>query len=150
MPGEEKTSEIRHALGVQKNIGWRQFWTGKLGVPWVMIQQKYFETQERRNTGVRWGAKVVKSAWAIIWKYWGVRSNWTHSTSSLWYLSACLQLQTEITAEYRRGPERCCGLTSRSWKRPLAKILATNVVDKKKVAICQVTQELRESTRQGV
>lgn len=52
MPVGIKSSEIRHALVLQITIGWKQFWTGKMGSPWVHIQQNYVEAKGKGMLGL--------------------------------------------------------------------------------------------------
>ena len=65
-------------------------------VPWVHIQQKYFDAKGRRNTGVKWASQVAKEVWKITWKYWGQWLAWAHSNQSLWYKEDRVRLQREV------------------------------------------------------
>jgi len=98
----------------------------------VHIQQKYFEAKGIRNTGIRWAAQVVEKLWDITWKYWGMRSAWTHSDKSLCYKMECLSLKQDITREYKRGPEGGRGLAARWWNESLRDLLDMRVQDQER------------------
>lgn len=59
----------------QGQISWDNFMSGLWSKQWAEIQDVYYKTKRKRNTGHRWAVKVSSRIWEIIKKQWDHRNS---------------------------------------------------------------------------
>ena len=92
--------QVRTAMQEQGQITWDNFVTGLWSKKWAEIQDVYYKTKKKRNTGRRWAIKVSTHLWNILKSLWDHRNSilYRHPSGSLTngreeLLAAC---QTEL------------------------------------------------------
>jgi hypothetical protein len=63
---------------LQDSIGWEQLLYGRFDKSWQEIQDLYFKSLGKRNTGVRWLASIIAKMWDICWDLWQTRNHHEH------------------------------------------------------------------------
>ena len=88
-----------HEQGI---ISWDNFVTGLWSKKWAEIQDVYYKTKKKRNTGHRWAVKVSTYIWQVLKSMWDHRNSvlYRHSSGTLLngredLLAAC-QLELDI------------------------------------------------------
>jgi hypothetical protein len=66
----------------QDDIGWLNFFEGKLAMAWEETQQQYYILIKSRRTGKRWAISLIKKLWQIAWDLWDHRNGILHKHSN--------------------------------------------------------------------
>ena len=67
--------QVKKAMREQGQISWDNFMTGLWSKQWAEIQDVYYKTKRKRNTGHRWAVKVSLRIWDIIKRQWDHRNS---------------------------------------------------------------------------
>ena len=59
----------------QGRITWDNFMSGLWSKRWAEIQDMYYKTKRKHNTGHRWAIKVAQRIWNITKKQWDHRNS---------------------------------------------------------------------------
>ena len=59
-------------------ISWDNFITGLWSTSWAEIQDVYYKTKRKRNSGHRWAVKVSSRLWTILKNQWDHRNSTKH------------------------------------------------------------------------
>lgn len=84
----------------QDLIGWQAAFEGCWATEWSFVQEKYFEWQEKRNSGRRWLIAIIRKLWEIAWDLWSQRNQFLHEVETASLHSHLIQ---QIRDEYARG-----------------------------------------------
>jgi hypothetical protein len=74
-PHNQERTELEK---LQDSIGWEQLLYGRFDKSWQEIQDAYFKSLGKRNTGIRWLASIITKMWDICWDLWQTRNHHEH------------------------------------------------------------------------
>lgn len=84
----------------QQQIGWVQFFEGKLHIDWSKQQQQYFTESNSRRSGQRWCSQLIQALWAMRRRLWKQRNDREHDSDSVTRMQ---DLSTQILAIIEQG-----------------------------------------------
>ena len=70
--------QVKKAMKEQGIISWDNFITGFWSTSWAEIQDVYYKTKRKRNSGHRWAVKVSSRLWTILKNQWDHRNLTKH------------------------------------------------------------------------
>jgi len=124
---ESNYTGIAETFRNQQTLGPDAFMRGFLCSDWAAVQNEHYKWINRRNTGLRWVAGLIKKLWEIAWDMWLHRKKASESPDSLTILAENYLLDEAILLEYQqfqvvsRNPTRHL---SRWFARPLEAVQA--------------------------
>ena len=133
-PQEQKTYSLPHlntALEVQSKIGWKGFMHGFLAIEWEYAQLNYLQFRNRRTSGKRWIAALIKKLWQTIWSVWRYRNTLVHEQTNqpLHKINALLNIT--VMRELQHGLGGLPPNYSYLFKKNLFDVLKTSINKKK-------------------
>ena len=106
LPDTVCTGDWHEAFQEQNNIGWHGFFEGFLSPKWAKLQTDSYDQKGKRNTGKRWGCKLIKRLWAILWEFWELRNKNVLDITIAGTSPESEALNLQIQQEYERGLDR--------------------------------------------
>ena len=73
---------LAEAVKMQSTMGWTGFLHGFLAIEWEHTQNNYLRFLNRRTTGRRWVAALIRKLWETIWAIWRYRNSLVHEQSN--------------------------------------------------------------------
>lgn len=117
-----KRKKENKAARKQKEIGWRQFFFGKIAKDWGDLQQEHYKRQRKKKTRKQWTVKMIKIIWEQTQRYWNVRCKFAHSELSVWNRDWKIKCIQQVNKEYSKGLKELKGKDARWWKTKRKKI----------------------------
>ena len=74
---------IKQAVREQHMISWDNFMNGLWSKKWAQVQDMYYKSKKRRNSGNRWAAKVVAHLWDMKKEMWDHRNAALYRSSGM-------------------------------------------------------------------
>jgi hypothetical protein len=95
--------DIALAIAHQQVIGWKAFLEGLIVKDILQIQHEYYQSIQRRSTGLSWSTKLSKFMWEMIHTLWMERNEQLHKTDRIHELHGKQQLFQSIRLEHEIG-----------------------------------------------
>ena len=72
-------------------------------IRWRDVQQRYFESLGKRNTGRRWIQSLIIKSWEVSWNMWEHRNGVLHNTVTPAQLREIALLNLQVEEEFQTG-----------------------------------------------
>jgi len=91
------------AFQKQSWLGWDAALDGWLTTEWRAQQEQYWLQWRHKKSSKRWVSELIKKLWNISWDMWAHCNGVLHDTQQLHVEIVDSQINTQLTALYRRG-----------------------------------------------
>ena len=112
----------------QQQIGWASFAMGWISVQWSVVQDEFYKSIGRKNTGRRWAKELIKKLWGISWDMWEHRNGILHDSENL---RRSLDLNQDIAAHYQSSPQLLPAAEQHWFQLPLQELQRKSVQHKR-------------------
>jgi hypothetical protein len=109
-PIETTTYGLQDALTLQDEIGWDNFFEGRIATRWEQIQNEHYAWCRSRKSGRRWTIALITKLWDVAWDLWEHRIGIVHAKENEEILHGMATVDASIRDHFLRGPN---GLPSR-------------------------------------
>ena len=121
--------EFQHAIDNQNKLGWFPMIMGYISLHWRGVQQAYYVSLGRRNTGKQWAIQLIIQFFNVSWDMWEHRNGITHDPNSPAQRRRAFALNARIQSEYRLGSQRLLPRDPRGFHKPLSHVLGYDLQD---------------------
>ena len=122
-PPHYSLPHLSRAFEHQNSIGWGGFIHGFTSTHWESAQDLYLQFKNRKMTGKRWVAALIRKLWETIWAMWRFRNSLVHDQTNTPLSTINALLNTTMLKEIQIGasglPPKFNHLFRRNWKEVL-------------------------------
>ena len=97
--------QVIHTLQQQDQLGWKNMLECLPVKKWKEVQQQYFDQHQLDRSVNKWMTKLLKELHNLAWHQWDHRNKILHKVELPRLKATLEQLDEEIVAELRKGPE---------------------------------------------
>ena len=95
--------QLKTAIILQRQLGWRVFLEGLVVRPLIQYQSKHLLERDTFITGATWAKRVIKDSWKFLLSIWEFRNDKTHEKDNMDTLEGIEILEEVILQEWKRG-----------------------------------------------
>ena len=121
---------IQEVITWQNEIGWYNLLLGRMVLGWEEIQQLYYVSLGRRNTGKAWLMKIIAKVWEVSWDQWDNRNDVLHNSLTAAKKRDQDLVNQQVQVKFTRGTTGLRHRFHHWFNKPLHSLLRLSVKSK--------------------
>ena len=122
---------LADAVAIQNRLGWKSFLHGFTAIQWAQSQELYLQFRNKRITGRRWVAALIRKLWETIWHLWRYRNSIVHEQTNEPLRKVNAMLNLTMMKELHYGLGNLPSKYEYLFKRKNIDVLKTSINQKK-------------------
>jgi hypothetical protein len=98
------TEDTQAAVAAQDDIGWDNFFEGRVAKDWEYAQDSHYKWCKSRRSGRRWTISLIQKLWDIAWDLWENRNDMLYAKENAEALHGMDAVDDDIHRHFQRGP----------------------------------------------
>lgn len=147
------TPTLNTAVAAQDEIGWQNFFEGRVSIYWAETQEIYLQSIGSKKSGTKWMARLIKEIWiTVALTQWKHRCGILHGHDKYDEMTGMADIDAQIQSLYEKGADSLSPLDQGLIRgNSLPSILKMTTAQRKQWLACvetAKTSKLRTDLRQ--
>jgi hypothetical protein len=103
LPIQTDSVVLQDAIQHQDDIGWDNFFEGRIAKDWEQAQEAYYKWCRSRKSARRWTTALIQKLWNVAWDLWEQRNGIVLDAEHAEIQHNMVEVNNEIRAQFQQG-----------------------------------------------